>query len=105
MWERRAFEDYGMHFTLATSTDEAKQLLTRGARFAAIISDMGRPRDSEAGLTLLRWLGTTSHRDTPYFIYTTPAVAHDLAKHREPGLRGITGDPDALVEVVLEALR
>lgn len=106
-WERRAFEEYGMRFTLAKSTSEARKLLSEGTQFAAIISDMGRPEDPQAGLTLLKWVRNSPApgRDTPYFIYTSPAVAYALSKNGESGLRGITGDPDALVDMVLAGLR
>jgi CheY-like chemotaxis protein len=104
-WERRALEDYGVRFTLARSTHEATQLLSSNGPFAAVVSDMGRPEDLHAGLTLLRWLAGSSHRDTPFFIYTSPAVAYTLKTHSKPGLTGITADPDTLVEIVLSAFR
>jgi CheY-like chemotaxis protein len=104
-WERRALESYGMHFALALDTDEAKQILSRSGAFAAIISDMGRPGDQRAGLTLLKWVRQDPLRNQPYFIYTNT----DGARHRpaagDPAPQGITIDPDTLVKMVVAALR
>ena len=46
--ERQSMDPYNIQFELATTTDEALNKL-RGQRFDAIISDMGRPGDPEAG--------------------------------------------------------
>ncbi len=48
-YERQAFETMGLRFTLALSTDEAFERLAQ-AKFAAIISDMGR-REGPVDLT------------------------------------------------------
>lgn len=104
-WERQALESYGMHFALARSSDEAKQLLSGSSDFAAIISDMGRPGDPSAGLTLLRWVREDPLRDQPYFIYTSTAGAGRRPAAGDPAPQGITFDPDALVKMVVAALR
>jgi hypothetical protein len=43
--ERRALESFGIHFDLASSTDEAIRWLDR-ARYDAVISDVSRPPES-----------------------------------------------------------
>lgn len=105
LWERRALESYGINFTLALDTDEAQRLLTADHRFAAIISDMGRPGDGSAGLTLLKWLNETSRRDLPYFIYTSSRAAKRKLAAEAPQPNGMTDNPDALVDMVVTALR
>lgn len=104
LWERRALESYGIHFTLALDTDEAKRLLAGDHRFAAIISDMGRPGDGSAGLTLLKWLHENTQQRLPYYIYTTPQIAKRKLTAEAPQPQGMTADPDALVEMVVTAL-
>lgn len=104
-WERRALESYGMRFLLARDTDEAERLVTDRGPFAAIVSDMGRAGDPVAGYTLLGRLRKAGN-DTPYFVYTTTGLAEKLAPLApQQGVRGITGDPDVLVEMVVAAVR
>ena len=65
--ERRAMAAYNIDFVLALSTGEALAEL-RKRQFDAIISDMGRGSDPQAGYNLLEALrGSGDH--TPYLIY------------------------------------
>ncbi len=50
IYERQALEALGISFTLAKSTEEALEKISKQS-FDAIISDMGRPPDSRAGYT------------------------------------------------------
>lgn len=105
VWERRALESYGMRFVLARDTAEAVRLVTEKGPFAAIISDMGRVGDRQAGFTLLKQV-RKAQVDTPYFIYTTAGLAATLRPVTTlQGGQGITGDPDALVQMVVVAVR
>ena len=52
VYERQAFEEQGLHFRLALSTEEALQILKQ-EKFAAIISDMGRKEGPKEGYVLL----------------------------------------------------
>jgi CheY-like chemotaxis protein len=106
IWERRALEPYGVRFTIAQNTDQAKQLLAKEDSFDAIISDLGRPGDRRAGFTLLKWLrGNPALAQTmPYFIYTSSSGARQRPAAGDPQPQGITSDPDALVEMVVAAL-
>jgi hypothetical protein len=66
---------------------------------------MGRADDRQAGLTLLERIRKASLA-TPYFIYTTAGVATTLRPVVSlRGGQGITGDPDALVQMVVAAVR
>ena len=103
--ERRALESYGMQFVLARDTASALHLLAEGGPFSAIVSDMGRADDGQAGMTLLRSIRKTG-ANTPYFIYTTRRVALLLGPVVQlQGAQGITADPDALVQMVVAATR
>jgi CheY-like chemotaxis protein len=100
VFERAALESYGIRFTLVGSTSEAEKLLAAG-RFDAIISDLGRPDDRQAGLTLLRIVRGTGNA-VPYFLYTGVAAAAWLG--RVAGAQGVTADPDELVAMVVAAV-
>jgi CheY-like chemotaxis protein len=107
IWERQALESYGVEFTLAQSTAEAVQKWQdkKEGPFTAIISDMGRVGDAQAGYTLLSVVKKAPIQ-VPYFIYTAAnheeSLLHD-AKVR--GAQGLTSDPDTLVAMVVAAIR
>jgi CheY-like chemotaxis protein len=104
VWERQALESYGARFVLAGDTDEAERQLEEHGPFTAIVSDMGRVGDRQAGLTLLSRVRDAGIQ-VPYFIYTfgRAAMLWPLAKLR--GAQGLTADPDELVEMVVTAIR
>jgi CheY-like chemotaxis protein len=105
IWERQALESYGVEFVLAQNTDEAVQQWQDKGPFKAIISDMGRVGDAQAGYTLLSVVKEAPIQ-VPYFIYTAASheesLSHD-AKVR--GAQGLTSDPDALVAMVVAVIR
>ena len=105
IWERQALESYGVEFVLAQDTAEAVQQWQDKGPFTAIISDMGRVGDAQAGYTLLSIVKEAPIK-VPYFIYTAAnheeSLSHD-AKVR--GAQGLTSDPDALVAMVVAAIR
>ena len=105
IWERQALESYGVEFVLAQDTAEAVQQWQDKGPFTAIISDMGRVGDAQAGYTLLSIVKEAPIK-VPYFIYTAAnheeSLLHD-AKVR--GAQGLTSDPDALVAMVVAAIR
>lgn len=103
VWERRALESYGVHFQIARDTAEAERFLQTGQPVAAIISDLGRRGDRQAGFTLLDSVRRTGI-STPYFLYTSRAAAHLSPLARAKGAQQMTGDPDALVGLVLNQL-
>lgn len=100
--ERQALEAVGVSFVLATSTDEALDALKRQS-FDAIISDMGRPPDPQAGYTLLDKLRASGDQ-TPFVIYAGSRATEHLAEARRRGAQGCTNRPDELFEMVLSAL-
>lgn len=104
VWERHALESYGVRFTLARDTSEAERLVGAEGPFAAIISDLGRPGDAKAGFTLLSKL-RDSRNQTPYFIYTAGIAAKLGPVAQSLGTQGLTDNPDALVEMVVSAIR
>jgi CheY-like chemotaxis protein len=100
--ERQALEALGVTFVLATSTDEALEKL-KGQSFDAIISDMGRASDSQAGYTLLDKLRAGGNQ-TPFIIYAGSRAPEHRAEARRRGAVGCTNRPDELFEMVLAVL-
>ena len=103
-WERRALESYGVRFELARDTEQAMRLMETRGPFAAIVSDLGRPGDRAAGLTLLGRLKVGDRPMPPYFIYTNRAGTAIAPAARAIGTRGVTADPDEIVRMVIEAI-
>jgi CheY-like chemotaxis protein len=100
--ERRALEALGIRFVLVESTDEALEKL-RQHPVDAIISDMGRPPDSQAGYTLLDRLRAIGDR-TPFIIYAGSGASEHRAEARRRGAVGCTNRPNELFEMVLSVL-
>ena len=100
--ERSSMAAYNIDFVLAQSTGQALAELRKG-KFDAIISDMGRPPDSQAGYTLLEAVRGSGDQ-TPYFIY---AGSRDPAHVREALRRGAQGTTNMgvkLLQMLLPAL-
>lgn len=102
MHERHALEALGVNFILSTSTKDALEKL-KHQRFDAIISDMGRTSDSQAGYTLLDALRTSGDR-TPFIIYAGSRAPEHRAETRRRGALGCTNRPEELFDMVLSAL-
>jgi CheY-like chemotaxis protein len=99
-FERGALEALGFQITLATSTEEAVSA-AREKRFDVVISDMNRPAEPRAGLTLLARLRSEGI-ETPYIIYSAPAGSEQQAEVWKLGALGLTSKPDDLLILVLE---
>lgn len=100
-FERQALSSLGFQFVLATSTDEAIRTLRERA-FDVIISDMGRPSDAHAGLTLLDAVRSTGIT-TPFVIYAGARALAFAEDARRRGATGTTNRPDELFEMVADA--
>jgi CheY-like chemotaxis protein len=100
--ERHSLEALGVSFVIALSTDEALDKMNRQS-FDAIISDMGRPPDSQAGYTLLDRLRARGDR-TPFIIYAGSRSPEHQAESRRRGAVGCTNSPSELFEMVLSVL-
>jgi CheY-like chemotaxis protein len=100
--ERQALEALGVILILATSTGEALETLKRHS-VDAIISDMDRPPDSQAGYTLLDKLRACGNQ-TPFIIYAGSRAPEHRAEARRRGAAGCTNRPDELFEMVLSVL-
>jgi CheY-like chemotaxis protein len=96
--ERQAFEAMGLKFTLALSTNQALDILSR-QKFGAIISDMGRKEGPREGYVLLDEI-RKSDRETPFFIYAAsnaPAHKQETAEHFGQGCTNIAQELFAMV--------
>jgi CheY-like chemotaxis protein len=100
--ERQALEALGVSFVLATSTEEALDKM-KHQHYDAIISDMGRPPDSQAGYTLLDALRARGDR-TPFIIYAGSRSSEHRAESKRRGAIDCTNRPDELFELVLSAI-
>ena len=101
-YERQALEALGVSFVLATSTDDALNKIPR-QRFDAIISDMERPPDSQAGYTLLDKLRSSGDQ-TPFIIYASSKDPESFAESRRRGAFGHTNNANDLFEMVISTL-
>ncbi len=103
-YERSAIESMGMIVDLSTSTEDAQQKLRRDGRYDAVISDMARPEDPQAGYTLLKWLRRRG-RETPYIIYSSSNSLEHFDEAVQKGALGSTARPQDLIDMVLRSLR
>lgn len=101
-YERQAFERMGLKFTLALSTQEALDILAT-ERFAAVISDMGRPEGPREGYVLLDAMRGRGDQ-TPFFIYAGSRSAAHRHETEEHGGQGVTNNPEELFDMVLQVL-
>ena len=101
-YERRAFEAVGLSFTLATSTQEALEML-KNENFAAIISDMGRREGPREGYALLEAVRNSNY-NTPFFIYAGSNRPEHKKEAVEHGAQGSTNDAQELFSLVTSAI-
>lgn len=100
--ERRAFEAFGLQFTLALSTDEALARLSM-QKFVAIISDMGRREGPREGYNLLDTIRKQGNQ-TPLFFYASSNAPEHKRETIEHGGQGCTNDPQELFQMVTKAV-
>jgi CheY-like chemotaxis protein len=100
--ERQSLEALGVNFVLALSTEEALGKLSAQS-FDAVISDMDRPPDPQAGYTLLEKLRKAGNL-TPYFIYSSSRSVAAQIEARRRGATGCTNRPIDLFRMVLSVL-
>jgi CheY-like chemotaxis protein len=101
-FERQAFEAMGLRFTLALSTDEAFERLSH-AKYAAIISDMGRREGPREGYVLLDRLRKDGDR-TPLFFYASSNAPEHKRETLEHGGQGCTNNAQELFEMVTRSV-
>lgn len=102
IYERQAFETFGLEFTLALSTREALDILVE-RRFAAIISDMGRREGPQEGYVLLRAI-RGKDQETPFFIYAGSNAPEHKRLALSRGAQGCTNSPHELIDMVTQVL-
>jgi len=103
-YQRSALEALGIRFTISTSTEDALEKL-RLKHYDAIISDMGRPPDQQAGYTLLEKV-KEKNITTPYIIYARGGnKPQNKAEARRRGAFDSVSGPEALFETVIDAIK
>ena len=103
IYERRAFESFGIQFTLAVSTNEALDILEKGNKFAAVISDMGRREGKQEGYVLLESIRRKGYK-TPFFIYAGSNLPEHKLETIEHGGQGTTNNAQELFQMVMKAI-
>jgi len=104
IYERNAFEAQGVEITLATSTDEALDLIEKSRnQYGAIISDMSRKEGSTEGYVLLQKL-RDSKNNTPYVIYAGANSQRYKQQARDRGALEATNNAAELFSAVMGAL-
>ena len=101
-YEQEAFEGIGLRLTLALSTQEAFEKLSKN-KYSVIISDMGRregPREGYALLDRLREMGD----QTPLFFYAASNSPEHIQETLDHGGQGCTNNPRDLFEMVTKAV-
>jgi CheY-like chemotaxis protein len=101
-YERKAFEDVGLKITLALSTNEALNLLSR-ERFAAIMSDMGRREGPREGYVLLDALRARDDQ-TPLFFYASSSRPEHIRETYEHHGQGCTDKPQELFQMITKTV-
>lgn len=100
--ERQAFEAIGLSFTLALSTKDAFERLSQ-AKYAAIISDMGRREGPREGYVLLDRLRKEGDH-TPLFFYAASNAPEHKRETIEHGGQGCTNNAQELFGMVTRAV-
>lgn len=101
-YELRALRALGLTIETSTSTEDALKRIAN-TEFDLIISDLGRPGDDRAGLTLLTRLRQMSIR-TPYLIYASPRALAFREEARKLGAIDCTDRADELFRLVSTTL-
>lgn len=97
-----AFTSIGIDVVLSTTTDAAETELSK-TNFDMIITDMSRPPDKEAGLSLIKYLHEHGIK-VPTIIYAAFWASKHLGKEEDFGAKLITNDPSQVYATVLNNL-
>jgi CheY-like chemotaxis protein len=101
--ERSALRAFGARFRLATSTEQALQILER-SQFAVVVSDMARGEDKTAGYSLLYAMRSQGNR-TPFIIYAASMNALHIPDVQLRGAQACTSERQHLIELVLACIK
>jgi len=95
----------GVEIEPCVTTDDAiKRIKADPGKYSLVISDMARPRDRQAGYTLLKQLRGQDFTK-PFIIYSSSGRPEHDAEARRNGAEGSTNSPLKLLELVSDALR
>jgi CheY-like chemotaxis protein len=101
--ERDAMAAFGVDFVLARSTAEAVDLLASN-RFDLVVSDLHRPDDPNAGITLLSHMRQRLGDRTPFVLYTRQCSSERAMEVRALGALACTEQISGLMHAALLAL-
>lgn len=104
IYQKEALGALGIRFTESRSTDDAVEKL-KETSFDAIISDMGRPPDKQAGYTLLDKI-KQMNITTPVIIYARGGNRpENRAEARRRGAFASVSSPQMLFETVIDVIK
>jgi hypothetical protein len=103
IFERQAFEAVGISSSLALSTNDTLEQISRQP-FVAVISDMGRREGPREGYVLLDALRQRGDQ-TPFFIYAGSNAPEHKRETRQHGGRGCTNNAQELFQMVISSVR
>lgn len=104
LYEKQIFEELGATVHFAYSTDEALAAIER-QRYDAVISNMRRQDDAEAGFTLRQRL-LQADIDVPFVIYTRSSMESAFRqKAAQLNIAEYTNSPIELFELMIDVLR
>jgi CheY-like chemotaxis protein len=101
--ERQSMEALGIQFILSTSTDDAIARL-KDQSFDAVISDLGRGPDRNAGYTLLEE-ATKLRPEAPVIFYAGTRAVQERETAKQRGAFGSTNNPQELFQLVVRAIQ
>ncbi|MFL5727031.1 MAG: hypothetical protein ACJ77F_11900 [Chloroflexota bacterium] len=104
--ERQAIRNLwrNVQFELLRSTDEALTVLRKEPnRFSFGITDMSRPGDRRAGLTLIQKMREAGI-DIPMIVYAASASPERELEAKNAGAKGMTNSPNRLIQLVGEVM-
>jgi hypothetical protein len=97
-----AFSSLGIRITTALSTTDAINVLKQSS-FDLVISDMGRPPDNEAGITLLKEMRKMGNA-LPVYIFAGGWASGHYGEEDRYGFAKITNNTSEIYSSVLKAL-
>jgi CheY-like chemotaxis protein len=102
-YERKALEALGIRFVIATTTDQALDLMSH-QKFSLVITNFKRDDDPQAGYTLLRAIRHQPN-PTPTVIYSSSANAGYDEDSKNLGAVGETNNPQTLFDIVIQTIK
>lgn len=103
VYERRAFEEYGIDILIALSTQQALSFLRNNDSISLIISDMGRKEGPQEGYVLLDAVRKTDPK-IPFYIFAGSKSPKHVEEAYRRGAQGCTNNAYELIDMVIKSM-